>query len=196
MSVQYSLQNKQNLVCVLPTGAGKSLTFLIPALVENGLTAVLVPYVPLLKELAEKATKLGIPTLTFTSDNDYDSVVQGHHRLVFMTYDQAARNGNNVNRLALRRIVVDEAHCLRLESTFRPIITELNQFFSNHGNCQVIFLSATFSVKELIVTSLATMVQNTRVIQAIDTTRPNIEYSVLRYRPTKEVTVIWHRIKM
>jgi superfamily II DNA helicase RecQ len=70
--VMRSLQRERSFVGILPTGGGKSLTFLIPALAEEDyLTLVAIPNKALLNYMLHKTQDLGIPTCQWTAKHQH-----------------------------------------------------------------------------------------------------------------------------
>ena len=60
----------KDVVAILPTGAGKSLTFQLPALAEDGVTLVVSPLIALMKDQVDSLTASGVPATFLNSSLD------------------------------------------------------------------------------------------------------------------------------
>jgi len=86
----------RDVVLKMPTGAGKSLCFQLPALLKDGLTIVVEPLLPLMEEQCKKLRQAGIPVRKFNSENSekkqelidlYHHVTQENVNLVYFTVE-------------------------------------------------------------------------------------------------------------
>ena len=80
----------KDVVAILPTGAGKSLTFQLPALAENGVTLVVSPLIALMKDQVDSLTASGIPATFLNSSLDpaearsrSESLSRGEYKLLY-----------------------------------------------------------------------------------------------------------------
>ena len=112
----------------MPTGGGKSLTYQIPALVNDGVTIIVMPLLSLIQDQTTYLKGCGINVLFLNSENtqnlDYDKLFYSENKddlckMIFLTPEKIAksmRTMNLLNRLynegLLARCVVDEAHCV------------------------------------------------------------------------------------
>lgn len=72
--INHVLQNKADIIAVLPTGGGKSSAFEIPASVEEGFqTVVVVPFVAILNDMEQRVSKLGIQAVCWNSKKEWPS---------------------------------------------------------------------------------------------------------------------------
>lgn len=118
--------NGRDLLVLLPTGFGKSLTFQIPAFLEGGLTLVVSPLIALMKDQAETLQEKGLPAAALHSMLSsaeqralLEEVRHGRINLLYVSPERVNRSQDLQNLLReladqgkLRRLVMDEAHCL------------------------------------------------------------------------------------
>ena len=106
---------------ILPTGAGKSLTYQLPAVMLPGLTVVVSPLIALMKDQTDKLGQLGVDAVTINSSlprseqaRNQDAVEAGEGELLYVTPERF-RDRGFFDALLERRVslfVVDEAHCV------------------------------------------------------------------------------------
>ena len=162
-----SLARKESYICILPTGGGKSMTFIIPILFEPDLhTVIVVPFVALKNDIVRALSKFGITA------NTKDVGVDTKFRVHVVTQNSNMLNTvtkwHNTGRLA--RVIIDEAHEL-VTNWRKPRITHILGL-----DCQKVFLSATLPEEKII--TLKNNYNITRVIRE-PTLRSNIEYNVI-----------------
>src|SRR4051794_10035596 len=92
MEIMEAVLSGKNVVGVMPTGSGKSLTFQIPALLLPEATVIVSPLISLMQDQVEKAEEANIDaaklnsTLTASQDRETrDAVAEGEHALVYVT---------------------------------------------------------------------------------------------------------------
>ncbi|KAI4749955.1 hypothetical protein E4T51_16663 [Aureobasidium sp. EXF-12344] len=185
------------ILAIMPTGSGKSLSFILPASYEfSGTTIVVVPLLALQQDMLRRTTALSIPTRVWgQGSDDVDA------RLVFVT-PESARTENFLtyfHRLRttgqIDRVVFDECHIFSDDDiNFRPAIKELVTLFQ--FGVRLVFLTATLPVgQELPFWRLLGLQRvPVRTIRA-DTTRPNLEYIVSYARPTDRIAEVERHIQ-
>ena len=191
-----TLLGGRDVLAVLPTGGGKSLTYQIPAIVEDGSGPVLVvsPLIALMKDQLSSLTEAGIPAIALNSSLDAGEwrtgaaeVAGGRARLLYAA-PESLSSPRMLELLQSRPpslIAVDEAHCIsHWGHEFRPNYRRIAEISSRFPEVPVLAVTATATglVRNDIVESLR--LRNPRVFVA-SFDRPNLRIEV---RPKKNAT--------
>ena len=156
-------------IVVLPTGAGKSLCFQLPAAFLDGPTLVLMPLLSLLSDQARKLAGSGIPTRSLRGG------LSAEEKACLVPSTLRALRG-----CAVRHLVVDEAHCIsEWGDTFRPAYHSLGEIARGLGRPVISAFTATASEAVIGAIKSALFGQADVRVVAGNADRPNISYAVL-----------------
>ena len=172
-------------LAVMPTGAGKSLCYQLPALVRPGTALVISPLIALMHDQIRGAEAIGIRAASLTSaDSERDRTIErfrsGDLDLLYVAPERATLDGFRrlVDRVDLALIAIDEAHCVsEWGHDFRPDYRKLKPLLDDHSEVPRLALTATADrrTRSDILAQLG-IPDDGLVIAGFD--RPNIRYHV------------------
>ena len=139
-------------LAVMPTGAGKSLTYQLPARLLGGTTLVISPLIALMKDQVDALVDAGLRATFLNSSLESGERLErirqlhrGEYELVYAAPEGIEQSvGPLLDRLDLRLIAVDEAHCIsHWGHDFRPAYRNLAGLKARFGHLPVLALTAT-----------------------------------------------------
>jgi ATP-dependent DNA helicase RecQ len=143
----------RDVLAVMPTGAGKSMCYQLPAIVSGGLVVVVSPLIALMRDQVAQLRTNGVSAAALNSSIDFDEVrtirddlSAGRLRLLYVAPERLARPDTRemLARVGVTSIAVDEAHCIsQWGHDFRPEYREIGAFAEAIGDPQIIALTAT-----------------------------------------------------
>ncbi len=182
------LEGRDALV-VMPTGAGKSIVYQLPALLLPGLTIVVSPLIALMKDQQDKLHAHGVDALVMHSHlNTVEAretarrVLEGEGEILYLTPERF-KDREFFDRLLTRTvslIVVDEAHCVsQWGHDFRPDYLTLGSVIARLGEPNILALTATATadVRADIVRQLG---MDDPSVTVTGFARPNLRFEVRR----------------
>jgi ATP-dependent DNA helicase RecQ len=172
-------------LAVMPTGAGKSLCYQLPALVREGTALVISPLIALMHDQIRSAQALGIRAASLTSaDGNREHTVErlraGQLDLLYVAPERATTESFRrlVAAAPLALIAIDEAHCVsEWGHDFRPDYRQLRGLLDAHPNVPRLALTATADARTRadILAQLG-IPEDGLIVAGFD--RPNIRYCV------------------
>jgi ATP-dependent DNA helicase RecQ len=142
-------------LAVMPTGAGKSLCYQLPAVLLEGQTVVVSPLIALMKDQCDRLRELGIDAVQVNSSLSAEELAQseadidgGRARIVLTTPERLS-DPDFLQRLGahpVALVAIDEAHCIsQWGHDFRPAFLEIGPAIRALGSPPVLALTATAS---------------------------------------------------
>ncbi len=186
----------QDVMCVMPTGGGKSLCYQLPSLARSGTTIVVSPLIALMKDQVDTLRGIGIAaklinsTLSATEQTDVmNEMAAGKLDLVYVAPERL-RNSRFLEATSTANVTllaIDEAHCVsEWGHDFRPDYSRLGRFRERYlNNVQTIALTATATpvVRDDIIELLGLKQPRTFVTGFA---RKNLRFSVAHVKTDQE----------
>ena len=197
-AVRAALEGRDVLV-VMPTGAGKSLCFQLPAALSAGVTVVVSPLIALMRDQVDALNRrpafaeIGCGCLTSLQSLDEQNDLlrqmrQGRLRLLYVAPERFRSQGfmEALKSVPIARFVVDEAHCIsEWGHDFRPDYLSLREVVESLGGPPLLAATATATkrVQQSIVANLG-MRDPLTLVGGFN--RPNLHFSVHRCKSESE----------
>ncbi len=197
-AVAAALEGRDVLV-VMPTGAGKSLCFQLPAALSEGVTLVVSPLIALMRDQVDALNRrpafetIGCACLTSlqSPEEQYDILRKmraGQIKLVYVAPERF-RSGAFMDALksvTIARFVVDEAHCIsEWGHDFRPDYLSLREVVETLGSPPLLAATAT-ATKRVQSSIVANLAMRDPLVLVGGFNRPNLHFSVHRCKSENE----------
>ena len=188
--------NGSDVLGIMPTGAGKSLCYQVPALMLPGITIVISPLISLMSDQVKALNQAGVHAAYINSSLTENQIraallyaAQGHYKIIYVAPERlnTMRFLDFACRADISMVTVDEAHCIsQWGQDFRPSYLEIADFLARLPRRPVVSAftaTATERVKQDITGSLH--LQNpVTVVTGFD--RPNLFFRVVKRKGGKE----------
>ncbi|KAF8868519.1 hypothetical protein BD779DRAFT_1683677 [Infundibulicybe gibba] len=179
--VQVALDHQDDLLAILPTGSGKTMLALIPALMERDMITIIV--LPLRSLLADYKRKLEEMNMGYEHfDGPSTEYLSGQHNIILVSADMARLDhwrqclAEVDKRRRVARLVFDEGHFSFTSNNFRPVLNRLYELRSLE--MQMVIMSGTIPPQaEDTVKKTFGLGENTKVIRA-SSDRRELKYIV------------------
>lgn len=185
-----SLLRNEDVIGIMPTGAGKSICFQIPALCKAGLTIVFSPLISLMKDQVDGLLVQNIPaalinsTLTQAEFNKtmYE-VRSGKIKLLYIAPERLSSNFfcNVLRALPIAQVIVDEAHCIsEWGHDFRPSYRLIGEWLNSLPKRPIVGAFTATATKYVENDIKKLLGLDTANVYVTGFDRPNLSFSVIR----------------
>ena len=157
----------RDILAVMPTGAGKSLCYQVPAMLLSGITLVISPLISLMQDQVKALNEAGVNAAFINSSlsekelNDtFKNAYKGHYKIIYVAPERLMSEGfiSFAKSVEISMVTVDEAHCIsQWGQDFRPSYMDIAEFINILDKRPIISAftaTATQSVREDIICSL------------------------------------------
>ena len=185
-----ALLDGRDALCIMPTGAGKSMCYQIPALLFDGVTIVVSPLISLMKDQVGSLVQSGVPAAYINSSLSYpqflrvlSNVEHGKYKIIYVAPERLLTDGflDTCKKVKISMVAVDEAHCVsQWGQDFRPSYLKIISFVESLANRPIVgafTATATNDVKEDIKKILR-LENPFEITTGFD--RPNLFFGVIK----------------
>lgn len=173
---------------IMPTGAGKSLCYQIPALLLPGITLVISPLISLMKDQVTTLNQAGIHAAYLNSSltpgqfrTALKYMVQGRYKIVYVAPERLLTESflEAVSHVDISMVSVDEAHCIsQWGQDFRPSYLHIREFVDGLNTRPVLSAFTATATKEVKEDILALLNLNDPVMLTTGFDRKNLKFIV------------------
>lgn len=185
-----ALLDGRDALCIMPTGAGKSMCYQIPTLLFDGVTIVVSPLISLMKDQVGSLVQSGVPAAYINSSLSYpqflrvlSNVEHGKYKIIYVAPERLLTDGflDTCKKIKISMVAVDEAHCVsQWGQDFRPSYLKIISFVESLANRPIVgafTATATNDVKEDIKKILR-LENPFEITTGFD--RPNLFFGVIK----------------
>ena len=196
-----------DVIGLLPTGYGKSMCYILPALITKKVIFIISPLISLMDDQKDKLIKMNIPVASLNGNNrnrdiEYKEIIDGKIKIVYMTPEYLTdNNGLELAQLLtdnnmLGYLAIDESHCLSSWGhDFRPNYLKIKNFRDLFPLIPILAVTAT--ARERVVSEISNFLklQNPKIIRA-NFDRPNLFLKCIEMpKEKKKLMPEWKIIK-
>lgn len=185
-----ALLDGRDVLCIMPTGGGKSMCYQIPALLFDGVTIVVSPLISLMKDQVGSLVQSGVPAAYINSSLSYPQFLRvlsntehGKYKIIYVAPERLLTDGflDTCKKIKISMVAVDEAHCVsQWGQDFRPSYLKIVSFIKSLENRPIVgafTATATNDVKEDIKKILR-LENPFEITTGFD--RPNLFFGVIK----------------
>ena len=166
-SVINAVLDGRDILAVMPTGAGKSLCYQVPAMLLSGITLVISPLISLMQDQVKALNEAGVDAAFINSSlsekemhDTFKNASKGQYKIIYVAPERLMSEGfiSFAKSVEISMVTVDEAHCIsQWGQDFRPSYMDIAEFINILDKRPIISAftaTATQNVREDIICSL------------------------------------------
>ena len=195
----------KDVLALIPTGGGKSLTFQLTAVVSEGVTFVVMPLLSLIEDNLNFVLDLAIPAVSLSVGNTqkedkkigqlYNEIRELRHKLVYLTPEKLVKSPALLEVMTelyrenkIDRFVIDEVHCVsHWGQDFRKDYLHLNLLKQRYPTVPILGLTATATQKVKDDMAKRLGIKNTVYYFQSSFNRPNLIYEIRNKKQLKSI---------
>ena len=185
-----SILSGRDTFAVMPTGAGKSVCYQIPALMLKGVTLVISPLISLMKDQVDTLNSIGIAATYINSslsikevNERIDKVAKGEFKLLYVAPERLESDSfcNMLNRLTISLLAVDEAHCVsQWGHDFRPSYAAISSLINKLPGRPIIAAFTATATQEVRTDVIKLLKLRQPDVYVTGFNRENLSFTVIR----------------
>lgn len=193
------LLSGKDALCIMPTGAGKSICYQIPALVFDGVTLVISPLISLMKDQVTSLVQSGISAAYINSSLNQaqyfrvlENAALGKYKIIYVAPERLVvpEFTELCYKMKISMVAVDEAHCVsQWGQDFRPSYLKIVEFIESLPCRPVIGAFTATATKEVKEDILKILKLNKPLVVTTGFNRSNLFFSVMKPK-NKDTTLI------
>lgn len=183
----HSILSKKNTFVLMPTGAGKSLCYQLPAIISEGTAIVISPLIALMKNQVDQLNAVGVNAQFLNSTLNKGEITKvkkdilnGETKLLYVAPESLSKEANVefLKKSKISFVAIDEAHCIsEWGHDFRPEYRKIRTIIDDLGDLPVIALTATATPKVQLDIKKNLRMEDAVLFQT-SFNRPNLYYEV------------------
>ncbi|MGM9997933.1 MAG: RecQ family ATP-dependent DNA helicase [Candidatus Bruticola sp.] len=184
-----ALLNGSDVLAIWPTGAGKSLTYQLPALILPGLTIVVSPLIALMEDQVRQLQQRSLPAVCLNSSQSPDEqkhiielIKEGRIKLLFASPERLLEENflDTLRRCRISILAVDEAHCInQWGHDFRSSYLHLGELVKALRPRSILAVTATAD-QEAAEEIAHCLGMSSPFMSRLSLDRPNLYYKVIK----------------